>query len=185
MNFSKKIVWQSLAWEGVEHCQIASINHTFVVNSKLRGKIGSELFDLTYKLEINSHWEVTSVRIDSLLDNHVILAIHKDSNNGWVDSQSVPLNTFLDCIDIDISLSPFTNTLPIRRLKFENNERLLIDVLYIDLPSGQIKPMKQWYTKLENRRYKYEDETGYINSITVDEDGVIIDYPNLFKLNTE
>ncbi|MGH7204143.1 MAG: putative glycolipid-binding domain-containing protein [Candidatus Levyibacteriota bacterium] len=181
MNFSKTIIWEALAWKGREQCRIEFIDNHYHVNSVLKGKIGSQPFDLTYQLKISPIWQVVSVQIDSLSDNRRLVEFHKDAKGIWSDSQSHPLNEFSQCIDIDISLSPFTNTLPIRRLTFEPNQKQAISVIYIDLPTGSLKPLKQWYTKLENRRYKYEDENGYMYILTVDENDFVIDYPTVFS----
>ena len=91
------------------------------------------------------------------------------------------LKKFSGCSDVDISLSAFTNTLPIRRLDFRDNSRQTIKVVYIDLPSGKLKPLRQWYTQLTNRSYRYEDENGYSNVISVDNNGLVVDYPGLFR----
>lgn len=185
MNYLKTIIWEALAWKGRENCQIAYLDNRYVVKSKLSGTLEKTPFNLQYKLEINAEWHIKSVHIDSLQDTKRLVNLRIDTKGRWINEQSKPLIEFSNCTDIDISLSPFTNTLPIRRLTFDHKSRKAITVIYIDLPTGKIKPMKQWYTKLESRRYKYEDETGYANTITVDENGFVIDYPNLFKRKSE
>ena len=185
MNYSKTIIWEAIAWKGRERCQIAYLDNRYIVKSELNGRLEKTSFNLQYKLEINAGWNIESVHIDSMQNTKKLVNLGKDAKSRWINEQSEPLIEFSNCTDIDISLSPFTNTLPIRRLTFDRQSREAITVIYIDLPSGEIKPMKQWYTKLKNRRYKYEDETGYTNTITVDENGFVIDYPNLFERKSE
>jgi hypothetical protein len=91
-----------------------------------------------------------------------------------------------DCIDIDISATPFTNTLPIRRLQLARGQSSEIKVVYIAVPEMELKPAMQRYTCLEikpyGRLYRYESlPSGYTNEFWVDTDGLIIDYPGLFR----
>ena len=66
------------------------------------------------------------------------------------------MNEFKGCIDIDISLTPFTNSLPINRLEWELNKPRQINVMFLDILSHEIIPVQQRYTKLSNTEYKFE-----------------------------
>ena len=97
-------------------------------------------------------------------------------NNG------IPAPEFNGCIEIDISLTPFTNTLPINRLKLANRERRKIAVLYIDVLKQQTRRVMQCYTRLSDGEYKYENDSNNSKSvITVDTAGLAVDYPGLFS----
>jgi hypothetical protein len=47
------------------------------------------------------------------------LCLVKDGNGRWTDQRGAHLPRFDGCIDIDLGGSPFTNTLPIRRLDLD------------------------------------------------------------------
>jgi hypothetical protein len=85
--------------------------------------------------------------------------------------------------DIDISLTPSTNTLPINRLQLKDGEQQIIEVIYFDIFDRKIKPVKQVYTRLTSTLYIYEnyDKTFKAN-ILIDEQGLVIDYPELFEM---
>lgn len=64
---------------------------------------------------------------------------------------------FKGCIDIDIPLTPFTNTLPINRLKLDQDEEHQIQVIYLDLLEQQVISVKQKYIRLSKTEYHYEN----------------------------
>ena len=86
-------------------------------------------------------------------------------------------------IDVDISATPFTNTLPIRRLQLAPGDSAEIRTAYIHLPDLEIVRDPQRYTCLEPlRRYRYESlDSDFVREIEVDADGLVVTYPGLFK----
>jgi hypothetical protein len=95
------------------------------------------------------------------------------------------------CVDVDISATPFTNTLPIRRLGLEPGESAELRVAYVDVPELAVGPARQRYEYLEERAggglYRFEAPpiealpSGFTAQIPVDVDGLVIDYPGLFR----
>ena len=86
-------------------------------------------------------------------------------------------------IDVDLPLTPFTNTLPICRLKLEAGQSADIDVVYVRLPQFTVVTDPQRYVCLEPlRRFRYESrDSEFVREIEVDSDGLIINYPGLFR----
>jgi hypothetical protein len=84
---------------------------------------------------------------------------------------------------IDISLSPFTNTLPINCLQLQPKERQVIRVIYFDVLGKEIKAVKQVYTRLSGSEYLYENYDGSFSAtIKTNEQGFVTNYPRLFKM---
>ncbi len=87
---------------------------------------------------------------------------------------------------MDISTTPFTNTLPIRRLDLDPGESQEIRVAYVDVPGMAVRPERQRYACLERHTgggvYRYESLDGnrFTADLTVDADGLVLDYPGLF-----
>jgi hypothetical protein len=86
--------------------------------------------------------------------------------------------------DVDLSGSPLTNTLPIRRLdllKAETGVSHRLNVAWVLLPSLEIVQADQIYTALGDHRVRYASET-FSADLTVDDEGFVRDYPGLAKL---
>ena len=93
------------------------------------------------------------------------------------------------CLDVDISATPFTNTLPIRRLALQPGSSATLSMVYIAVPRMQVEVTQQRYTCLEvapsGGRYRFESLRNGVSSFTaelpVDRDGLVVDYPGLFR----
>jgi hypothetical protein len=90
------------------------------------------------------------------------------------------------CIDVDISVTPFTNTLPIRRLGLAPTESAELLVAYFEGTELQAWPEPQQYTCLEKSYggglYRFLSlDGGFTTDLLVDADGLVLDYPGLFK----
>jgi uncharacterized protein len=109
-----------------------------------------------------------------------------DENGRWSASGGRLQAGLAGCVDVDISATPFTNTLPIRRLALEPGSSSEIDVLYVAVvPTLELTRVQQRYTCLEagehTGRYLYESPaTGLRAELVVDGDGLVIDYPGVW-----
>jgi hypothetical protein len=86
--------------------------------------------------------------------------------------------------DVDLSGSPLTNTLPIRRLDLARAEIGVahrLSVAWVLLPSLEVVQADQIYTALGEGRIRYASET-FSADLIVDDDGFVADYPGLAKL---
>jgi len=93
------------------------------------------------------------------------------------------LNGLSDAVDIDLAVSPFTNTLPIRRLRLEEGETADIVTAYISSPGAEVLADPQRYTCLKkNALYRYASlDSDFTRDIEVDEQGLVTLYPGLFR----
>ncbi len=117
------------------------------------------------------------------------LHVKSDGRGNWRDEiGSRPLPNLNGCIDVDIGITPATNTLPIKRLKLGAQESRDITVAYVALPDqidSDFLPQQaeQRYTCLmPDRRYRYEGLfRAFTAELEVDEAGLVLDYPDTFR----
>jgi hypothetical protein len=86
--------------------------------------------------------------------------------------------------DADLTGSPLTNTLPIRRLSLLTAEPGVahrLSIAWVVLPSLEVVQADQIYTPLGDGRVRFATET-FSADLTVDAEGFVIDYPGLAKL---
>ena len=116
----------------------------------------------------------------SLAERDRQLSIARDEENMWSvtghDGQSRA--TFDGALDVDVVFSPFFNALPIRRTGiYTRSDSISIPVVYVTLPDLVVNPATITYSSGADGikvRSPAADTT-----ITVDEDGFILDYPGL------
>jgi hypothetical protein len=85
--------------------------------------------------------------------------------------------------DIDLTGSPLTNTLPIRRLnllKAEAGVAHRVSVAWVLLPSLEVVQADQIYTALGDGRVRFANET-FSADLVVDDEGFVVEYPGLAK----
>ena len=83
--------------------------------------------------------------------------------------------------DVDLTGSPLTNTLPIRRLgllKAEPGVAHRVSVAWVLLPSLEVVQADQIYTALGDGRVRFANET-FSADLAVDDEGFIVEYPGL------
>jgi hypothetical protein len=110
------------------------------------------------------------------------IELYCDGGGSWSDDSGAR-DEFRGAIDVDISATPFTNTLPIRRLKLGTMQSADINTVYINLPELRVTTDAQRYTCLDpGRLYRYESLGGdFVRDIEVDSDGLVVTYPGLFR----
>lgn len=181
LMIQKQYIWQSMAWTGLEILQIRKTKE-LTVKSIIVGKSGENTpFAIAYTITLTNNWHVKSVVITSILEKKKVRLNHREDK--WYDGAGSHLSAFDGIEYIDITLSPFTNTLPIRRLSFAADKRCKIDVIYIDLPNFSLRKVQQYYSKLSDHIYRYQDVeiADFVADITVDTNLLVVDYPGLFK----
>jgi hypothetical protein len=126
-------------------------------------------------------WEIQSVKINLQSDSSFSIYLYKNKEKQWTNEKGDVITRLNNCADIDITLTPFTNTLPINRLNLAVGESKEIEVVYFDLPTQNFNPSKQRYTNLGNGVYKYENlASGFTANLKVDNEGIVFNYPGIW-----
>ncbi|MFE0014241.1 putative glycolipid-binding domain-containing protein [Mesorhizobium sp. NPDC059054] len=139
------------------------------------------LFAARYRIAIDVDWLTRRLEV-SLVGREDVLILEADGKGHWtMDGQPMP--TLDGVLEPDLSVSPFTNTLPIKRLRLAKGESAEIRTAYISVPALEVFPDPQRYTCLEEgSRYLYESlDSDFRREITFDEHGLVTDYPGLFR----
>jgi hypothetical protein len=175
--------WQDWAGEGLEHLVLRDGSADWLAESLVIGDADGERFAAQYIVECDHDWRTTKVAV-SVVGTGEGVMLSSDGAGNWRDeAEQRPLPALDGAIDCDITATPFTNTLPIRRLGLEAGQSADITVAYIDVPSLTVTADPQRYTCLDPmRRYRFESQDGdFVREIEVDEHGLVVLYPGLFK----
>jgi uncharacterized protein len=174
---------------GAEYLRLLDDGGAVQAHSTIVGFRDGHPFSLTYLLRCDPRWRVLSLRMECRTgDQLTTLDLDADGEGSW-RQHGQPLDTVQGCLDVDIAVTPFTNTLPIRRLELKPGDVAEIRVVYIDVPTLTIAPMRQRYIGLRapatDDVYRYESlESGFTADLRVDRDRLVIDYPHLWRIWT-
>ncbi|EWY37022.1 hypothetical protein N825_22190 [Skermanella stibiiresistens SB22] len=175
--------WRDWAGEGLEHLILQVGVSGIVAEATVIGTDdGGGPFALTYRISCDPKWCVRTLEVLPLGAAQP-LHIASDGAGAWTTGTGNPLPILNGAIDVDIQVTPFTNTLPIRRLGLGKGESAEIVVAYVSLPDLSVTADRQRYTCLElGRRYRYDSVDGdFSREIEIDGDGLVIEYPGLFR----
>ncbi len=183
-----EVLWRQLVEMGAEHL-LLSMNGAIHADGMAVGEIDSSAYRIHYQIDCDEGWNVLGLKVEDLLSDSV-LALARTAENRWNDADGTMLDALEGCIDVDLMFTPFTNTLPIRRLKLEPGEARDIAVVYVGLPGLQVSRFRQRYTCLSSGNggatYRYESvESGFTAELKVDADGLVLDYPNIFMMHAK
>jgi uncharacterized protein len=134
---------------------------------------------LQYRIQIAPDGHPSSA--DLTLSGGPHLALARSAASGWTIN-GAPAVQLASCTDLDIRLTPSTNTLPIRRLALRVGDVAEIQAVWVDVPSFDLRVVQQRYTRLGAHCYQYDNlQSGYHADITVDDLGLVTGYPGAFE----
>ena len=171
--------WQSEDGTGLEHLSLQYRDDVIVADGVVIGDCGDGPFGCSYRICCDSGWQVRSLEVHAAGGASLVLT--SDGGGHWHDGDGAAQPGLDGCIDVDIAATPFTNTLPIRRLGGTLRRRTGIAVVYVPVPSLAALRREQAYTRLADGRYLYEGPIGAFQAeLELDADGLVLRYPSLF-----
>ena len=141
-------------------------------------------FRLTYRLTWDESWQLRDAELRLATERFTrSLSLQTDGRGHWKDYHGRSIHDLDGCYDVDIWPTPFTNSFPIRREPMAIGERRQFRMAWIFGPDLTFHAQPQAYTRLADRLYLFEnlDGSGFSAELAVDEDGVVLDYPGLFR----
>ena len=181
----RDIYW--LPWEdpGAEHLRLTLWADGAHADSLILRRKGQDDLRVHYRMEIDSSWQVRTLHLAILGSEHA-LHLESDAAGNWTVNRK-DASELAGCSDLDIEVTPFTNTLPIRRLALPAGETAASRVAYVPVPELAVRPVEHRYTSLapwgpKGGCYRYENPaSGFTADLPVDADGLVIDYPDTFR----
>ena len=176
-------LWRNLQFDGVDHCELRRTREGFSLTGTVIGVLEDKQqpIKVEYEIHCDVAWCTNRVRIDQMLGRQPrSLSLTVESIGRWrEDGRDTP--GLAECTDIDLGITPATNTLPIRRLGLRVGQSEHVTAAWIKFPELTIQPLKQIYTRLSDSIYRYESSSGFSADLEVDDIGLVITYPGGWK----
>ncbi|MEZ0482124.1 putative glycolipid-binding domain-containing protein [Planococcus sp. SSTMD024] len=176
----KQMMWENDETAGCELAELSVENGEIRIDSTVLFLDEKGPVKTHYQLELDESWATKRLAIKSG-DGHA-LELTSSGEGQWFGQDGQLLEELSGAIDIDISATPFSNSLPINRKSWHEGQTREFEMVYIAVPSLELRKMKQIYTCVtasHPRTFRYQSEN-FESLIEVDEDGFVIHYPGLF-----
>ena len=137
---------------------------------------------LDYRIVCDSAWRTLSASVHGWLDTTAVsIAIEADADGGWtLNGQRHP--DLQGAFDVDLSFTPATNLLPIRRIRLAIGAKAPVRAAWLRFPEMTLEPLDQIYERLSATRYRYESGGGtFVRTLETNVAGLVTDYPGLWQ----
>jgi uncharacterized protein len=180
----RTVIWKPVEYQGMEYLSLREVEDGFGIDSVVIAAQPEGSFRLDYRIQCDLGFAVRDVQLT--LSNSQTLHLSSDGHGNWFDGNRQLLPDLKGCIDIDILATPFTNTLPIKRLAWAVGQTETFHMVYFTIPEMTIHADEQRYTCVERTPeggiFRFDQvTTGFSALLPVDADGLVLDYPGLFE----
>jgi uncharacterized protein len=177
----RTIFWQNTHFPGAEVCSLCREGVGYILSGAILAVLDARPIRAVYRVDADADWRTRTVRIN-MVDAEVdhCLSLTADGKGRWFDGER-ELEELNGCLDIDLELTPSTNTLPINRLKLRIGARQTLDAAWVRFPDFQIERLAQRYVRLSEVEYRYESAvSGFKARLSVDEFGLVEEYEGVW-----
>jgi uncharacterized protein len=136
----------------------------------------------SYDVVCDAAWR--TIRADiSVRSARVSRALHLRVDEGRWFQNGTEMTAVRGCIDIDLSWTPSTNTLPIRRLNLAVGAGSgPLTAAWVRFPQLTVEPLPQEYQRIGEQRFEYSSRGGAFTAVLgVDGEGVVLDYGGVWR----
>jgi hypothetical protein len=174
------VLWQGVESGALDRCSLeAGPEGLRLSGTVLTAEHGTPL-DVRYRVEAGP--DGLTRRVELALDGgatrRVLLA---DGAGRWRWEDGPELEGVVGALDVDLTVTPATNTLPIRRLAaLEPGQAADFRMAWVQFPGLEVIPSAQRYRRLASDRWHFS--TGDFQAeLLVDPGGLVLDYAGLFR----
>ncbi len=182
----RNVVWEWVDRPGLEQLSLDIGPNEIHAEGLAVVALGGVATRVKYSINCDSAWQFREVLLTSERgEDSRILHLVRGADGGWL-ADGAARSDLVSCAGIDIMTTPFTNTLPIRTLRFQPDQAQALKVAYIKVPDLEVAAAEQEYTWLKAAgaptRFRYRSlASGFTAELTVDHDGIVVDYAGIWR----
>lgn len=174
------IMWRNTRTQGIERCVLADRDDGWELTGLVLTPLDGQPAMVRYVVRTDRQWRTHSVEIECELPSGAsALRLASDGAGAWWrDGQ--PLPDLAGCLDIDLGVTPSTNTLPIRRLDLPIGAGAEVAAAWVRFPELEVSRLDQRYDRLADDRWRYRSAS-FEADLAVDDFGLVRDYASVWQ----
>lgn len=172
------ILWRRLDQPGHESARLIQRESGWLLTGSAIFAHDRRPCRLDYHVICDARWQTISGKVKGWVgEKSVEIEISVDPQQCWrLNGEECP--EVRGCTDLDLNFSPSTNLLPIRRLGLALGQGAEVRAAWLRFPSFTLKPLEQYYTRIDEAIYRYESAGGrFTTELRVNEEGFVTEYP--------
>ena len=176
------VLWRGLDELSLQHFRLQEYSGGYLFNGRVLTIQDQQPAEIFYVVMCDRNWQTQEAHVGVMhgAESTQVQIRRKEAKHWFRDGERV--SGLDDVVDIDLSISPATNTVAIRRLALEIGESRAVDAAWVRFPELTLERLDQRYTRLDARRYRYESGGGtFTAELEVDDNGVVARYSGLWE----
>jgi uncharacterized protein len=174
------ILWEDVETAALDRCRLEAGPDGLRLSGIVLTPAHGTPLDVRYLVEATPDGLTRRVELelDGGATRRVLLA---DGTGHWRWEDGPDLPQVDGALDVDLTVTPATNTLPIRRLAaLQPGQAADLQMAWVQFPDLEVIPSAQRYERLAPDRWRFS--TGDFSAeLRVDPDGLVLDYGGLFR----
>jgi uncharacterized protein len=171
---ARRVVWTSSDPPGIEFCRVGRVRQGWELTGTVARRLRGGLAVISYRVGTDRGWRTERVFVEQDFGGKSGTLDMEKEGSGWrvLGRRAGSLE---GCIDVDLQVSPATNTLPLKRAGPGVGSKLWLKAAWVRFPSLKVQPLEQSYERLGEHRYLYRSD-GFESEIEFDEFGLVRRY---------
>lgn len=174
--------WRALDREGDDKCRLARAGRGWLLVGHARFRDTAGFAALDYVIRCDEGWHVLSADLAGLHGQRdVSVQIIREGGEWAVNGRPQP--GLGGAEDLDLSFTPASNLMPLRRLQALEGVGIAVNAAWLDYPETALKPLDQTYRRTRAAHivaYRAR-QTGFETQLCVDPSGFVTLYPGLWE----
>ena len=173
------VLWQGVESGALDRCRLEAGPSGLRLSGVVLTPAHGTPLDVRYLVEADRDGLTRRVELelDGGATRRVLLA---DGAGQWRWEGGPELPEVARALDVDLTVTPATNTLPIRRLGLAVGRQRDLRMAWVQFPGLEVLDSTQRYERLAPDRWRFS--TGEFEAeLLVDGDGLVLDYGGLFR----
>src|SRR5437867_11494398 len=171
----RAVLWRRDEPTGTESFLLSSDEDGWHLEGIITAVLDRQPAHVRYRIVCDSAWRTLAAQV-ALDRAGVERELHMTVRVGgrwWVEGEEDA--RLRGCTDVDLEISPSTNTIPIRRLNLAVGQASAVTAAWVRFPALTVEPLTQRYTRTGANRYRYASRD-FVTHIDVDDLGLVTKY---------
>lgn len=175
LTLLRTLVWQRQDRAGAEYFGLWRDGSGWQLRGTVVVALEGQPARVRYGVICDGQWRTRAVHVAMRAGGpEQALHLTVDEDGRWWQGEREVVS-LRGCVDVDLAVTPATNTLPLRRLSLTPGQSADVVAAWVRFPALDVQSLAQVYHCLDLNSYRYR-ANGFVATLAVDELGLVTRY---------